>query len=97
MSKVIKQQVYLVMEPRWSTWRSRDDPPDEFVVTKTLKTKPDKPQAGLVMELTLELDDDIFDPIQPSASIKLERDKADETSVARVVGKRVKSHGAISA
>jgi hypothetical protein len=96
--KTIKQTVYLKLDPSWSsTWhKEQGHMPDQIKLMGATKTKPEGGSEALVIAIELELDEDIFEPIKPSAAIKIERDRKDEEAAAVVVGHRVKSKGAPS-
>ena len=88
---MIKKTVWITMDvKRWDRYSPHE--PLELTAVKITNSKPTTATAGVVIELDMELDGDMFMPVAPKVTIVIEHETPAMT--ARVTGKRVRSTAA---
>lgn len=91
MMAAIKKKLYLVLQPKQSSWEKGQGIVTDFALEGAYVKKPTTTKAGIMIELSLEVDGELFLPIVPNATIRIEKDKTMEQAMTVVTGRRVKS------
>lgn len=65
------ETIYLRLEPTYRTWPHDDPPISGFKVVGTTRKPPSPRAQGVVVKLTLDVDDRAFKPLRPAALIQV--------------------------